>query len=1107
MPENFENNLQSDEQTPLREPSSELDAAKERLERFLSQGMLYVREPEEFQQAAEGLNDEAIAEIAGKIVLEFVRQDQMHDALSIKSHFNVPNTPLLKQLAREVAIKRLDETHVEQAGEIIDAFSVAIDDEMSKRVQDTFVKSLSEGWLHISIEIAEKFKISEDTLRLPSAQEAAKLHICKLLKAGVEEEEEEDLWGDSPRRQRVTVDHAEQAIKLAKIFSGTSVISAPEVEAEARASISESIRDSNFERMDKLAQAFNISGNTLLNLAWSELQKAFRTGYHSAAEIGKRFNFAHEDVVPLALGAILEDIKTGGVTNALAIRRSFHITNEELKTPEIRGALLARLRTFLINTAKFTVINDFQANFPIPDDVWSSAEVQEAVEDWTAHALRNNMEGEALKAREVFHLPEPKFWELVREEAENFVKGKDYGHLNRLLLHLPVPFSNRLIESENLRSAAESSILKFIQEGHYEGAIKVRAQFKVGKTIDEVTEGKVESLMNDSLHPTHDSAIGLVGLLAQKEIQEKIPKTIAELRKVVIENINRGAVIVAVSTHLNNIYELPAEVAYALASKGFAEKTTEFVHHFINIDQKKLLDSIISYGDLTKATDYNESIGSPDRDLVTCRDIFGDSIRKETYELIQRLRSGDMPLEARHSLGVRDTGEAGIVQLRERIAKFKGEIYSSDFDPHVLRQSETLAQFFRKYVRYEESEWGEHDENFFERTIDKYVDLKDEGELRPLPEEFKESGEVKIAKISKKAQEEFKYSEQFLNRYNTLRDSFEEALGGFEQKKPLTQISEEAEAKSKILLESLRNRLNEQTNPRAKENLSKKINQLEDINWRSVRDFPKTFTVLSQFSEFNEELRKLVFFYAISNPTHERMMRGKLLKADQPSLEDVSTMINFVSHIVNEETWSKYFTDRNAKKAFETLTNIRALEEELARVQNQAIKGTTNMDFVPTRGILLEFSGHIADACWASHYESIANEFPNFSSVIMVQNKGTKHERLAGACLLIETETAREQTPLLIIRGLNPIENVINELSVEDFYNKFVAYAKGIAEASKRKLAIVIDDHAGGSGTNRPALFSHLNKIKSSLRPVRLRNPGECEFNGYDISGNTYLVE
>ena len=89
--------------------------------------------------------------------------------------------------------------------------------------------------------------------------------------------------------------------------------------------------------------------------------------------------------------------------------------------------------------------------------------------------------------------------------------------------------------------------------------------------------------MNDSLHPTHDSAIGLVGLLAQKEIQEKIPKTIAELRKVVIENINRGAVIVAVSTHLNNIYELPAEVAYALASKGFAEKTTEFVHHFINI--------------------------------------------------------------------------------------------------------------------------------------------------------------------------------------------------------------------------------------------------------------------------------------------------------------------------------------------------------------------------------------------------------------------------------------------------------------------------------------------------------------------------------------------
>ena len=153
----------------------------------------------------------------------------------------------------------------------------------------------------------------------------------------------------------------------------------------------------------------------------------------------------------------------------------------------------------------------------------------------------------------------------------------------------------------------------------------------------------------------------------------------------------------------------------------------------------------------------------------------------------------------------------------------------------------------------------------------------------------------------------------------------------------------------------------------------------------------------------------------------------------------------------------------------------------------------------------MEFSGHIADACWASKYGSMAEEFPNFSATIMVQNRGTKNERLAGASMMIET-TGEDGTPLLVIRGLNPIENVINGVQVEDFFDKFIDYAQKIADKTKRKLAIVIDDHSGGSATNRPALFDFLNKKRISLEQVKLDSTKGTTFNGYDITSDTYLL-
>ena len=78
--------------------------------------------------------------------------------------------------------------------------------------------------------------------------------------------------------------------------------------------------------------------------------------------------------------------------------------------------------------------------------------------------------------------------------------------------------------------------------------------------------------------------------------------------------------------------------------------------------------------------------------------------------------------------------------------------------------------------------------------------------------------------------------------------------------------------------------------------------------------------------------------------------------------------------------------------------------------------------------------------------------------------------------------------------------------SVKDFYEKFTNYAKSIAKNTGRKLAISIDDHSGGHGTNRPTLFGFINNEQPSLKKVLLKSGEDTTFNGYDITNETYLV-
>ncbi len=529
-----------------------------------------------------------------------------------------------------------------------------------------------------------------------------------------------------------------------------------------------------------------------------------------------------------------------------------------------------------------------------------------------------------------------------------------------------------------------------------------------------------------------------------------------------------------------------------------------FQHFFAEIlknrvECKKLLDDpAVSF---TNRIWFSEQFSPPlDPILSDCADIFTlDLLTEEQYLALRALSEGTIVSELRQ-LGITKTGHEGIHQLREKMAEFRQNLTANVFNPEMI-ENPIVSGMFKSVVRFEDSHWGEHSTREFKQTVDTYNKVKDK--VEPLPEYMTPSEVMRINTIDKKATLE--WSEQFLSRYNQLIDSIESAsqLIG-KEKKPLTHIAKEAQTEVDKIITGLEAKLAQIPNEKAKIDIQQRINSIKAIQIRNVKEFQHNFRALSQFKELHPLLRKVTFAVSLlKNKQQKERIQNELLKSRETSsgkqeikINEATTLLDFVDHITNKETMLEYFTDKKAKDAFLEINGVKAIQEELARVQNQDIAGTMPMQFVPVRNLLTEFSGHIADACWASKYRSILESFPNFTSVIFVKDPKGKYESLVGACFLIETES-KDGEPLLVVRGLNPQENTINRLSVEDFFNKFANYVKNIATKDGRKVALVVDNHSGGSGTNRPLLFEYMKHLTT---PLPLASNDDTNFNGYNIT-------
>lgn len=511
--------------------------------------------------------------------------------------------------------------------------------------------------------------------------------------------------------------------------------------------------------------------------------------------------------------------------------------------------------------------------------------------------------------------------------------------------------------------------------------------------------------------------------------------------------------------------------------------------------------------------------------MVRAEEFFG-SATVSRVKLLQEMLDGNVPDTVRQ-LGVTSAGEAGITELRSVIETFRQAFQAAELDEvytKQLEESPVLRDVLMTLTGYKGSRWGGNSDAGLQEKIRYHNQAAEDGRIAAMKEFYRPSDVYSVATVAGK-KERIGWTPDVIERYDVLRNDImhARALTG-PQGGGMRQAIDELRTDIFVELEDLQYRIDTTDNndpkanikvsnlKRRKDALQKYVEQVQQGDFAdttrfvmdSPADFTRGFQELQPYKSLHQSMRRLVYAWAMrKQPDQRREMAGLSV---QPSIESLASMREFIEHIVNQEVYGQYFSDKKQANKFKQMNSTRALEEAMNLHQQKAERlGTTTLQFIPTRGILMEMSGQIADACWADKYDSLAEDFPNFTSLMIKARPSKKNERIVGAAMLIETHDSQTGDNVLLVRGLNPTENYIHKIDVGEFYNAVVDYVSKTAEAAGAKPAIVIDDHSGGSTTNRPTLYGYIRAQQPTLPKVSVPRD-ETFFNTYDVSSKSHLV-
>jgi hypothetical protein len=464
-------------------------------------------------------------------------------------------------------------------------------------------------------------------------------------------------------------------------------------------------------------------------------------------------------------------------------------------------------------------------------------------------------------------------------------------------------------------------------------------------------------------------------------------------------------------------------------------------------------------------------------DTLVGRDYVGPAVYKSVS---QRLEAGQ--------------SETTIAaELRERINHIGRAAVKPGFLAEQASYDEAQNDLLRSVLRWSQFNFGGGELASLLTTIDELRELS----AGSLCSRYQPSG---FLEINRATRAEKSLTEDMVSR---LKQLYAAHFDGYSN----TQWGESYFGTIDARLNDLAANVSKQYNAADEANRQKiafQLDQLEQARDYDYREFPRGIAILARYKQYIQPELTAMLLANVPFDSNEYHAAIKLGESEAVAAIVENILHNGVSNLLEKPGLSK-----QDKRAIKDLLSVRALEPMLE--QHKSDQPPVKLNFVPVRGMLLEASGYIGKACWAEK-GIISRDRDNIDGLVFVEQTGSDEElvdNFAGASILIRA-TANDGQPLLIIRGLNPADSLLNKVELADFYSKLTRYVQDLAESDGRQAAIVIGDLVGRATTNRPILFNFLsrrltNQNHSGLQKIRVPLE-ETVFNGYDITDDTYLL-
>ncbi len=489
------------------------------------------------------------------------------------------------------------------------------------------------------------------------------------------------------------------------------------------------------------------------------------------------------------------------------------------------------------------------------------------------------------------------------------------------------------------------------------------------------------------------------------------------------------------------------------------------------------------------------------------------------------LKNGQEPFDNLKSLGITKTGQEGILQMRDVYRKITREFVTTG------RTNEPVDNPFVSDVlvlstRFAVSQWTRYGKSMSD-VVNKFNNEVASGEISPVPVGYTPET-VRIRQLIDNR--EFTFAQPAVDKFRGLRGELREAAELSRNPDEVTTEKVKADLKTKFeaingtlknQLEKLEESLNQKgvTDEKRREAARRSItSQQEKLNafLDRVDDHESTATVIKSLIELggnsqNKDisdvatttLRKLLFTRAIGiNPeyaTDPVDLPASLVDARNLPVHAVLRMMEVMQNGVKFETLPTLeLTPAETKYLEKSVIDTTAFKEEIKRSQQVSEGAYEEFTVYPNRSLLTEFSGYYSDACWTRADDIVKNN-PNIIGFPFVKEVNGI-PTIYGGSLLIETKLKSGERAV-VIRGINPRENVIRKLSAEDFFERTVDVVEKWAKARGIDY-IVAPFGSSGALSNRPTINSYV----SSKYQGTVALGEEVNFNGYDITNGVLVV-